>query len=71
MPNIIKVISTSHLLNKIPTKGSQIAKPPNISPNTILAVDRNMLFVDAEDSDGAIVGETVVMTAPGHCLGVI
>jgi hypothetical protein len=59
--------------NKIPTKGSQIEKTPNIRPNTI--IDRNMLFVEAEDSPGAIDGESVVGASagasPGHALGVI
>jgi hypothetical protein len=70
----LKQNTTNNLcFNKIPTKGSQIEKTPNIRPNTI--IDRNMLFVEAEDSPGAIDGESVVGASagasPGHALGVI
>jgi hypothetical protein len=68
----------------MPIKDSQIAKTPNIRPNTI--VDRNMLFVEAVSgfpvaagaTVGIGVGATVGMgvgatdaAAPGHCLEVI
>ena len=57
----MEAIFTAHYLNERPTKYSKIAKPPNSSPKTILAVDRNIMFVKAEDSACVAVEESVAV----------